>query len=394
MPDICENISGVWMDATLSELDKAQQLIAQFRSAIDFFIEKLWGEIRIRCVGQESFGLIKSKVEGSWGITKLEEADVVLEELCVLIRTQEGCYEEKIEELGAELKALKAQNARLKAEIQDNLREAEELDRENDALRKSVSRKGSVHATRRLDFGDLQEANNRIIELQAQLRLARQEGEAASRETLFHKEPPTPQPGQAVSKMAATELVKSVQALVPTFGGEQSPSLQTEVHKFVDACRLVAKSVPNEKVQDLMEILKQRLYGDAYQLTRLRSFTSVEDFLGLIKATYLRTRTLDSVMRELYEACQRSDEDVRQFARRLQSLASTAETILKDAYKGAADSVMMQEICKKLKATFTSGLRDPMLRGRMLASAATNLDGLLEEALVAQATLWRGRTLQ
>ena len=99
-------------------------------------------------------------------------------------------------------------------------------------------------------------------------------------------------------------------------GGEQSATLQIEVYKFVDACKLVARSVPQDKVAELVEILKQRLYGDAYQLVRLRTFKAVEELLVLIKSTYLRTRTLDSVMRELYEASQRADEDVCQFARR------------------------------------------------------------------------------
>ena len=372
------------MDVTLAELEQAKQLIADFRKKVEFFIERLWSEIRHRCRGQESFNLLKAKVEGTWKLTRLEEADLVLEELCRLIDVQEEYSSSRIEELQLELEALRNHNSRLKREIQENLREAEILDRENESLRKSVSGEGAT-SVRKFVCSSLQEANEHIVELQGKLRLAQQERVLEVGE-LYHKVPEL----QHRVVMSSQDILKTVKALVPTFGGEESPSLQTEVYKFVDGCRLAARGVPSEKIEEYLEVVKQRLYGDAYQLVRLRSFTSVEGLVAVIKTTYLKTRSLDSVLRELYEACQKRDEDIRQFARRLRTLEATAQQIIKDSYNGRSDGIMKFEIERKMKAAFTSGLRDPMIRGRMLASSACGLDELLDEALGAQATLWRG----
>lgn len=372
------------MEALTAELEHTRQKVHSLNIQVGHFVEKLWGEVERRCSTRETYLLLKARVSGSPPLTRLEEADQVLDELSRLVDINEESSQVKIESLQAELKALGDQNRKLKKDIQKNLEEAEKLDEENEHLRRAALGEG----TPRWCFKDLQEASARIVELQAQLRLARQEREVVDKVSPHRKTPVVLR--SITARMTDTELVKTVQSLVPTFGGEQSPSLQTEVYKFIDGCRLASRGVASEKLRIFLEVVKQRLYGDAYQLVRLREFGSVEELVSIIKSTYLRTRTLDSVMRELYEAGQRCDEDIRQFARRLQALASTAEAIIKDAYKGRTDDVMLAEINKRLKATFTSGLREPMIRGRMLASAATTLDGLLEEALVAQATLWRG----
>ena len=159
------------MDVTLAELEQAKQLIADFRKKVEFFIERLWSEIRHRCRGQESFNLLKAKVEGTWKLTRLEEADLVLEELCRLIDVQEEYSSSRIEELQLELEALRNHNSRLKREIQENLREAEILDRENESLRKSVWGEGAT-SVRKFVCSSLQEANEHIVELQGKLRLS------------------------------------------------------------------------------------------------------------------------------------------------------------------------------------------------------------------------------
>lgn len=375
------------MENVQEELEIAKRSIAELRAKVDIFIVKLWDEIRFLCSGQEPFQLIQAKVQGTWKVTKLEEAELILDELVTLVNTKEEVRTGKVYELEAELEALKRHNTALKREIRDNLEEAEKLDRENEELRKVISLGGSPGTVRKLCFEDIQEANNKIRELQGKLRLATQEKQLNSEDNLFHKEPKL---SVERKKMSGQDIFKTIKALVPTFGGEPSQNLQMEVHKFIDGCRLAAKGVPSEEVGNFLDIVKQRLYGDAYQLVRLRTFSSVEEFVQLIRVTYLKTRSLDSVLRELYDAAQRGDEDVRQFARRLQTLSSTADMILKETYGGKTDEIMRAEIEKKLKASFTAGLRDPMLRGRMLASTASNLDDLLREAIDAQSMLWRG----
>lgn len=132
------------------------------------------------------------------------------------------------------------------------------------------------------------------------------------------------------------------------------------------------------------------MQGDAYELVRQGKFSNIQDFLELIRITYLKARSLDSVFREIYEASQRPEEDLKQYARRLQNLANTAEAIIAENYVDEQDAIIKQELAKKVKFSFVAGLREQLLMSRLLSSHATSLDGLLQDALEAQAILWRG----
>ncbi|KAI0276551.1 hypothetical protein BC826DRAFT_976759 [Russula brevipes] len=59
-------------------------------------------------------------------------------------------------------------------------------------------------------------------------------------------------------------------------------------------------------------------------------------------------------------------------------------------YAPESNGIMNQELTKKIRSSFIAGIREPLVRSRLLSCDANNLADLLSEALVAQATLWRG----
>lgn len=79
----------------------------KLRGEVDRFNQKLWTQVKTFTNNRQHFQLIQSKVTGAGALTKLEESDLILEELFDLIKEQSIAELNKKEELLQELKDLK-----------------------------------------------------------------------------------------------------------------------------------------------------------------------------------------------------------------------------------------------------------------------------------------------
>lgn len=361
-----------------------QQELGLLNNSIQELITKIWNDIKFRS-NKENLDILKNKLHFGPPVTKIELLDRVLNEYIELWSLKSESGEQKIEEYRQEARALRKQNSILKVELRRSQIHSEELDRQNESLGGSGLHNLSLGTKYNLTGED--QVNEQVLSLQSELRLARQEIDLIRQTELVHK---VAQPTAAIRKIMTdnTTIFKKIQGLVPVFSGEISEGLTTNVDKFCDGVNLAIAGV-NDKAE-FLKMVKQRMQGDAYQLVRLIDFADEKELIKLVRDTYLKPKSLDSVSREIHEASQRPNEDLRQYARRLQNLAHTAEAIVSENYSGAQDTIIKQELAKKVKFAFVSGLREQMLRSRLLSSHSENLNELLEEALVAQAILWRG----
>ena len=300
------------------EFFEAQVVLKEWQRNVEILIDRLWGEVETRC-NRECYVLLRSKLEEGGPVSRLELADQILEELCTIwdLEIEDNSKDKK--ELEEEIHALKVDNANLKKRLILTSAWAEELDDQNRTL-------GGPGIGIQ---GKLEDAEKRILDLQQEVKQKDKE----LRKNILKKNIGT---NKTETKMTDYEkLYKRVQMVVPEFWGKPSESLYAEVHKFVDGIVLAKAGLENTDLNKLIGIVKQRMFGDAYELVRLESFATIEDLIDLVKNTYLKIRSLDSVTREIADASQRADEDLRQYARRLQKLASTADVILKQNYPDA-----------------------------------------------------------
>lgn len=425
---------GCFMADVLQQtLFERQRELEAVNRNVEALTERIWAEIR-RLTSLEAYDCIRRNTDSRPGVTKLEVLDNIFGELQDIWVTRDEHRQSKLEEFATEIRFLKGNILQLKSDLRGAFEEAEELERENHLLKserrgsrllelgekdiiyeniedlrlQNISVDRNVKAKRNIPAGTqrVQERERQTgqqteegVEQQAiQSAQREQEGEQRIEQEAEERTGQQALQGAQVNfsgnrTMSEMEFLKKIPLLVPMFGGESSVNLQTEVYKFIDGVRMASEGVAGdaESVGKFLKLVKLRLSGDAYQLVMLRSFNSVEDFLTLIKNTYLKVVSHDSVMREISTASQRQGEDLRQYARRLESLAATAGAILKAKYGNEADAAVVRcEMSTKIRDSFISGLTDQIIRTRLLSSSATDLDGLLKEALGAQATLWRG----
>ena len=359
----------------------AQQQLQDLNKNISLLCSRIFKDIQYRS-SKETVALIKSKIESEGHLTKIELLDRVLAEYVEIVHQREADSTSRVNEYREEVEALKIANRRLKEDLRSSQEQSEELDRLNESL-------GGTGLTSFCSGEHREQFEQKYRFLQGELKIARQQlkqGEEKCREIQRRSVG-----NNMATNASASEMLKRVQALVPTFSGETSPSLHTDVYRFIDGVNLVLEGVTDATQKAAcLKMIKQRMHGDAYNLVRLVNFADEKDLVKLVKNTYLKTRTLDSVYMEIWGASQKPNEDIRQYARRLQNLANIAKAIIKETYSNAQDEIVMTELGRKLRVAFIAGLRDQVVGSSLLHSPVSSLEGLMEEALVAQSTLWRG----
>lgn len=377
-------------EAVSQELFGLQQQLARLDKNIAFLISKIWKDIQFRS-SKETVALLREKINHNTPVTKIEFLDRVLDEYIDFWSERDTHSDNKIEEYRLEAKGLRQTNTRLKAELRRVQEHSEELDRLNESL--GGQGVGSTSQDTKYSLSGEDRVDIEIVSLQTELRHAKQELSLVRQRELVHKKAqPVQQRAETIPTMATNstaEMIKKIQGLVPLFSGEPSPSLHTEVYRFIDGLNLAIADVPEGQKVTFLKLAKQRLTGDAYNLTRQLNFTDEKVLIKLLRDTYLKTRSLDSVYMEIWRAAQRPDESIREYARRLQGLANSAQAIVIENYDSDQDVVMRQELAKKIRRAFISGIRDRVVGSSLVHSQQRDLTGLLEEALVAEATFWR-----
>lgn len=370
------------------KLFEAQQQLLVLNKNINILCSRIFKDIGKR-TSKENVALLRDRLNEGVAITKIEYLDKLLHEYIGLVDRNSEESKIQIEEFSKEVEGLKIENKRLKSDLRREQEHSEELDRLNETLGgPGVS---SAPTTFSIDFSGDDRVDQRVAHLESELGKARQElTTCRAKERKLRIQQQTQPTNTMATSSSSVEMLKKVTGLVPSFSGGASSNLHSEVYRFVDGVKLALEGITDDSIKSAyLKMIKQRLTGDAYELVRQITFTDEEDLIKLIKDTYLKTRSLDSIHMELWSATQKPEEDVRDFARRLKDLANSHRAIVRANYGTTADPIMEGELKKKVRRAFISGLRDKVVSSGLVYSQKTDIDGLLEDALAAQATFWR-----
>lgn len=373
------------------QFHEAQRQLSDLNRNINILCSKIWKDLSSRS-SKEIVALLKSRVEGEGHLTRIETLDRVFSEFIGFVDSRDTENANIIAKYASEIAALKRANKQLKRDLRQAQEESEELDRINESL--GGTGLGSLPDEHKTDILRDDRVDQRVLALETELsevrnhltncRLRESRLRANQRLSLTRT-----MPEAGAGTIDTDKMLKKIQGLVPMFSGEQSTNLHAEVYRFVDGVNLAMEGLTGTQKVACLKMIKQRLTGDAFNLVRQIDFTDEKVLIKLIRNTYLKTRSLDSINLEIWNASQRADEDIRQYQRRLQDLSNTATAIVKANYEGEEDTIMAQELAKKIRRAFISGLRDKVIGSSLIHSTSNGLTELADEALEAQATFRR-----
>lgn len=406
-----KNILESDLSNRIEEAQEEKVALKRSEEEVERFIQKLWGLIEVYS-NRDYFRKVQAKVESVYGLTKVEEADAVLEELIRIL--EDKSQEQQVSNLIDELNNVKKHNKTLTQRIQTFLEEGHTVEIENSQLRNSLGKQEeAIFEELRQERIALTEAHCQLRNLTGKLRVSESEKQRlldvspfrvpARRQLDLPAKPGSTEvvrkvilPEKVVIKpikMASLVVADSVNKLVPMFSGANTIELQSDLQKFVRGCVLVDEGMPDVDQKVLIDCVKQRLYGDAYQLVSLLEVNRLSDLLTVIKGAYTKIRVLEDVQQEIRSAVQQEVEDIGQFARRLRGLQMSAKAIVRSRYAGNGDGALLAELDTSVKSSFRLGLRDPTLRLHVMRAEGTKTLEELEAEAISAEVEWKRCTL-
>lgn len=377
-------------------------------SGYTFFIDDLWKDIEELCHSDENFEAVKYGVYNNTELSKFDELDVVLRLYKDLKNNEARIFIEENGDLNERLSHIEKTSSSVKIYLNDTEDIVRDLEQENESLRNLFKEKDVSESTlnkaitqrSREDFDSAGKADSAIERLKAEIRLLKQELTIVHDTSFVHKEATAGKINDSFSKlqfpdfknkMEVQNIAKAVNNLVPLFSGTEGPELQAEVYKFIQGTDLAVKTIQTGQFEIFMNCVKQRLHGDAFSLVNSRRFEKLEELHQLIKNTYLRVRSLESVQHEIKHARQRPGEDLRPYARRLEALCLVGQNIVRSNYDDNGNACLIKELEKSVCITFKVGVLDKELKGFLLCATGNNLDELVRQAIEAEAVIQEGK---
>lgn len=153
--------------------------------------------------------------------------------------------------------------------------------------------------------------------------------------------------------------IETALKIIPNFDGTPS-----QLHKFLTCCEIINKPLTERTdIELFLEILKSKLSGKAYEVTKYHSFKTFDEFKNEFLKQFLETRTLEQIQMELVKIRQGHQEEDLDYANRVEKLLMDLDESSTTSYgTNQAEAIKaIRELNSRtaLKA-FQEGLREPL----------------------------------
>ena len=196
--------------------------------------------------------------------------------------------------------------------------------------------------------------------------------------------PQKPKPIPPIKMTNGTELpmqkvIKIVRDIVPYFSGASGPDLRGEVNKFVAACKFAEQELKDISPEKIIDCVKQRLTGRAYEQLGAEKFSTLTELCNAIKKTFLTQRTLQDIRADISKCRANGLESPLHFAGRLKALLAEAKDTIAKEWQDAASVKIIEKECEYLAGrSFVAGVNDPRIQNRCIGHEKEGLNKLLE----------------
>lgn len=128
-------------------------------------------------------------------------------------------------------------------------------------------------------------------------------------------EPEEPAPNENENEM--TFSLEIALRMIPEFSGNKD-----DFHKFLTCCEIVyAMCTTNGHKTSLLNVIKTKLNGPAYNLIKYRTFETFDSLKQALSEQYAEKRTVAQIQSELLN-CKQGKDDVREFANKIEKITS------------------------------------------------------------------------
>lgn len=265
-------------------------------------------------------------------------------------------------------KRLEAQENQLREQTQALRQERDELARQNITAVEISSLLQTINQLQ-TELSSVKEITEKFHQLE------RRVNEATVRTTMIPEPPVTPVPN-VVSNMR----LKDVLPIVPNFDG-----YRISVYQFARACERARNLLPDNQEASLVQMLINKLEGDAYQIVEGAYFHTVTALLDKLKSIFAPCRSVAHYRGELANTYKFYNESVLKYAGRIKNL-KTAILDSQRREKGLANREFTEDLDREVLDAFISGLPSELIT-RIEHRTITNLDEAIELAIRLSRTL-------
>lgn len=159
-----------------------------------------------------------------------------------------------------------------------------------------------------------------------------------------------------VDKMASPVLSLDMAVkLIPNYDGKRE-----ELQRFINSCEFALDKVGENYRSLLLEIIKNKITGKAYNVIRFRNLENWEALKLQLEEFYIEKRSIAHLQLELTTCRQKLDEDVRAYSHRIEKiLAPLIDASIEG--KGRESALAIQGLLKQQALNiFQEGLLQPL----------------------------------
>lgn len=352
---------GLWAD-TIAQLKKDQ---ADTIKSLFLFAEQIETELRAR--GEQVN--IKSDT-----LSAVEVVDTLLSSLLESVQHREEGLEGKLAQRDKDLEQL----SKIVSELKRQLREAEEcnVELEKQLDRKSVNIEQGVRGSKELNKYERRKSVSGVSGTESagvtSLKTRASEVQARSRNEINKMAP--------VGNDIYDRVMDMVIKFVPSFSGERSPFLVSELSKFLDCVTELYERLPEEQKVVLFSCIKYRLTGDAYYLISTADCRTIRDLELTLSNAYVPKRSLDELRDELRMCRQRPGEELEEYAQRVSLLLKRTQDAISVKYPGG-DEGLKKEFERDCIGAFKVGVLNDGTRGHLVGRSFTTLEQAKADAI-------------
>ena len=156
--------------------------------------------------------------------------------------------------------------------------------------------------------------------------------------------------------MPATKLnVDLVLKLLPEFNGQD----RSELDRFLNICDTINDDLcPEAEEPLLLTIIKSKISGIAYNSIKYKDIQNLEGLKSILKNNFAETRTIAQVQSEIINSKQKFNENVRQFATRIEKLKIELDDACIQSQGIEAAKVIQELNAKSALRAFVEGLHN------------------------------------
>lgn len=138
--------------------------------------------------------------------------------------------------------------------------------------------------------------------------------------------------------------------IIPEYDG--SP---TTLHRFISCCEIIQKPLKSEENANLINLLKVKLTGKAYDVLRYKDFKTFRELKSEFQKQFGETRSSAQIQLELLQNSQSRNENVKSYANRIQQLLTELNECCSNSLGKSNDDILTLNDQTALKA-FQEGL--------------------------------------